>query len=85
MNLAKDFLTQSRQDAKKRESNLFASLRLCVSPPSPSLWFMVPMRANFGVEAPHEPQNRSRANLQLAKTEVQAFEPRDWAWGNSYA
>ena len=45
MNLAKESLTQSRQDAKKRESNLFASWRLCVSPPSPFLWFMIPMRA----------------------------------------
>ena len=55
MNLAEEFLTQSRQDAKKRESNFFASWRLCVSHPSPFLWFMVPLRANSAVGALHEP------------------------------
>ena len=45
MNLAKEFLTQSRQAAKKRKSGPLASLRLCVNLPSASLWFMVPMHA----------------------------------------
>ena len=51
MNLTEEFLSQSRQDAKKRRPRSFVSLRLCVSLPSDSQWFMVPMLANFGVGA----------------------------------
>ena len=47
MNLAQEFLTQSRQDAKKEESELFASSRLCVSLPSPSPWFRFPRHARW--------------------------------------
>ncbi len=47
MNLTKEFLTQSRQDAKKRSPSSFASLRLCVSLPSDSQWFRVPMRTKI--------------------------------------